>query len=149
MILAQWEHRARYGAMHALFSEGFAFLEKYLEKPAVPGSYEISGTELFARVLNYETHREGFYETHDQYIDIQYMVSGTEKVFCCDREGLKPRGVYDAAEDLQFYEDGAEGAEFLLTPGSFAIFFPEDAHKGGIAPEEPAEVEKVVLKVRV
>jgi YhcH/YjgK/YiaL family protein len=36
-----------------------------------------------------------------------------------------------------------------LTPGSFALFYPEDAHKPNCAWDAPERVRKVVVKVRL
>ncbi|MCX0221867.1 YhcH/YjgK/YiaL family protein, partial [Escherichia coli] len=35
-----------------------------------------------------------------------------------------------------------------LKPGMFAIFMPGEPHKPGCAVETPAEIKKVVIKVR-
>ena len=149
MILDQWSNRKYYKNTHPLFSECFSYIEKYLENPVFPGVYEISGKDIFAKVQSYQTRTDGFYETHDCYIDIQFMVSGIEMVHCIPREGLAPVGEYDPVEDAQFYADTKPGVSFLLCPESFAIFFPEDAHKPAMALDEPAEAKKVVIKVRV
>lgn len=149
MILDQWKNRDYYKNAHPLFAQSFAYLEKYLEKPVAPGIYEVSGTDIFAKVQSYLTRTEGDYETHDHYIDIQLMVSGVERVDYIARESLKAKGEYDPVEDAQFYMDEQPNCSFLLTSGNFAIFFPEDAHKPAMALGEAAEAKKVVLKVKV
>ena len=55
-----------------------------------------------ASVQGYETiaPAEGFYETHEKYFDIQYVVSGKEYVGVTTRDGLKVKTPYDKDGDI-------------------------------------------------
>ena len=46
------------------------------------GKHQIVGDEVFAIINEYETKpaEGGFYEAHRDYIDLQYMVSGSEMI---------------------------------------------------------------------
>lgn len=149
MIYDVWKNRDMYAKIHPLFAEGFAYIAQCLEKMPQPGVYEINGKDLFAKVLEYETRQQGDYETHDQYIDIQYLVEGTENVYIAKRSDLQPKGEYDAAEDVQFYQDDALQSSFVFEAGSFVIFYSEEAHKPSMMIETPENALKVVLKVKV
>lgn len=149
MILDRIENKDCYVAAHPLFREAFAFIEEYLKNPAEPSTYEICGTDLFAKVQDYETHEEGAFEAHDRYIDIQFVVNGVEKVGYVNRKKLGVAVQHDVEADVMFFKDGEDCVEFLLTPGEFAIFFPDDAHKPSQKVGTVAHVRKMVLKVKI
>ena len=97
---------------------------------------------------NYETKSKEnwFWEAHRQYIDIQYIIKGTELIGYSNIDYLKS-GEYDDAKDLLvLYGDGV----FLeVRAGTFVILMPQDAHMPGIAVSTSQSVGKIVLKVRV
>jgi len=87
------------------------------------------------------------YESHRKYIDIQYVISGQEKM------GIAPTGKapaivkeYDPEKDVVFYSM-EDSAVRLADQNHFYVFFPADAHKPGIKAGEPAQVRKVVIKI--
>ena len=85
-----------------------------------------------ASVQGYETiaPAEGFYETHEKYFDIQYVVSGKEYVGVTTRDGLKVKTPYDK-------------------DGDYIILAPEDVHKPRLTAGEKVTVKKIVVKVPV
>ena len=87
-----------------------------------------------------------YFEAHDKFFDIQYLVSGKEQFGVCRREGLTVREEIPA-NDLTFYEEPAESGSILLLPGDFAVVAPEDAHKPRCIAGEACPVKKVVVKV--
>ncbi|MDR2395717.1 MAG: YhcH/YjgK/YiaL family protein [Endomicrobium sp.] len=67
-------------------------------------------------------------ETHKKYVDIQYVIEG------CDIIGWKNllncRKLYrdyQLSRDIAFYDDKPD-FNIVLNQGSFAVFFPQDAH---------------------
>lgn len=149
MIYDSWKNRAMYEKQHPLFAEGFAFIEQCIRSFPKPGIYEINGKDLFAMVQDFTTRQEGYYETHERYIDIQYMAEGKELVYIAQRNELTAKETYDPAEDVRFYEDDDLQSRFVFNAGSFVIFFPDDAHKPSMALGAPANAKKIVLKVKV
>lgn len=113
------------------------------------GDYEIEGEKMFAKVFDItskvieQTHPE----FHKKYIDVQYWVSGEE--LC----GIAPAAERDRiieadkSQDLYFLED-VEGEGFIKArKGCYAVFFPNDVHRPGIAVHQPLTYRKVVVKV--
>lgn len=93
---------------------------------------------------------ENGYEAHREWIDIQYLLKGSEKICCLPLEYLKETKAYDASKDAAFYEEaGVAGQALLVGNGYFAVFFPQDGHKPGLCAGECEEVKKVVVKVKV
>lgn len=147
MIFDQIKNKDLYVKTHTLFEKAFDFLESYLKNELEPGKYEICGEDLFARVMEYDTREDGFYEVHNKYIDIQYIAEGSERICYGEREDFTPLE-YDAEGDFLFLEGGKKKLDFGLHQGEFVIFFPNDAHKPSLDVDGTAKVKKVVLKVR-
>ena len=149
MIFDSFSNKSSYLSTNPLFEKAFDYLENYLKNPVAPGRYEICGKDLFVMVQNYETRDEGLFEAHDQYIDIQCMISGTENVYYANRNNLQVLEEYDENKDVAFYKDSDGCVEFLLRDGEFMIFFPQDAHKPAMAVNGKNDVVKLVFKVKV
>ena len=113
------------------------------------GVYPIDGETVFAQVQEYTTidPKEGFFETHDKYFDIQYIAAGKEMFGICKRDGLVEKE--RAAADLMFYEEPEYCGYVFLDQGDAIVVAPEDAHKPRCNAGEPCEVKKVVVKVAV
>ena len=117
------------------------------ERPAA-GTFEIDGRQVYAIVQDYATldRTQGAWEAHRRYIDLQYVVSGAERIFYAHVSRLTP-GRYDPARDLLPLT--GEGDALTLGPGDFMLLFPEDAHMPRIAVAAPGTVRKVVVKISV
>jgi YhcH/YjgK/YiaL family protein len=113
--------------------------------------YDIDGDNVYAPVSEYLTkdEKDARYEAHRKYIDIQYVVSGTEIIGLAPMsqktEVLEP---YDSTKDIEFLTSG-DGENLIATPERFFIFFPEDAHRPGVKYQENSPVRKVVVKVKI
>ncbi len=104
-----------------------------------------------AIVSEYTTKHENEYgyEAHRQFIDIQYLISGKEKVDCLPLEYLKETRAYTVENDAAFYKEaGVKPLELLLGNDFFAIFFPQDGHMPQLCIDEPEFVKKVVIKIK-
>ncbi|NTV77854.1 MAG: DUF386 domain-containing protein, partial [Clostridiales bacterium] len=49
-------------------------------------------------------------------------------------------------EERDFQAMTGSGSTLNLTAGTFAVFFPQDAHMPGLTVEAPTKVKKVVVK---
>lgn len=111
------------------------------------GRYEIDGENLFVIVQEYDTipKDQGKWETHRRYIDLQYVIRGSEQIGYTHVASLKPVTTYDAGKDIAFFS--GEG-EFLTVPeGGFMLLLPHDAHMPGVAVTTPERVKKAVFKI--
>lgn len=140
--------------IYAGISEGIRLGLEWLRdvKPDVEtGVYELS-SRVKAIVSEYTTKvvNENGYEAHRQFIDIQYLISGKERIKCLPLEYLKETKAYSAENDAAFYEEnGVKPSDLLLGNGYFFIFFPQDAHMPQLCIDAPEEVKKVVIKVNI
>lgn len=90
------------------------------------------------------------YEAHRVYIDIQYLISGKERVCCSPLEYLKEIKPYNEEKDVAFYKDAyVKAQELLIGNGYFTILFPQDGHMPQLCASKPETVKKVVVKVRI
>ena len=115
------------------------------------GVYEIS-PRVKAIVSEYTTKEVNGngYEAHCDYIDIQYLISGLEKICCLPLEYLKETKAYNKDIDAAFYgEADVKHQEMIIGNGYFAVFFPQDGHMPCLCFERPVEVKKVVVKVKI
>lgn len=92
---------------------------------------------------------EVFFESHERYYDIQYVIEGTECCAVTKREGLCIRTPYDAENDITFYDDPKIYSNVLLESGDYIILSPFDVHKPRLVAEKKMEIKKIVLKVPV
>lgn len=114
------------------------------------GKYEIDGSDVYALVQAYDTVTmdKAFFEAHEKYSDIQYIISGEELMSYAPIEALTPSVPYNPEKDIIKYDDSVKGVQMKLTAGEFAIFFPWDGHKPKAAVNDvPSPVQKIVIKI--
>jgi YhcH/YjgK/YiaL family protein len=148
MIIDRLENADRYCDMHPGFAKAFAFLRRsdLTELPAE--RHEIDGDRLFCMISKGpgRPRAEAKLEAHRKYIDIQYVIAGNEEM------GWKPTAdcrvvdvPYDAENDIGFFKDEPDSWN-KVPPGSFVIFFPQDAHAPLVG---NGQIHKAVLKIAV
>lgn len=130
--------------------EALKFLQNATPDTA-PGIYQIT-PRVKAIVSEYETkpQNQNGYEAHRQYIDIQYLITGEEKINSLPLEYLKETKAYNQDIDAAFYEEAnVRPQELLMGNGYFAILYPQDGHMPQLSVTAPVMVKKVVIKVKV
>ena len=113
------------------------------------GRFHLDGERVKGEVQTFPTlpTEQCRYESHRRYIDLQYCIVGGESIgYHPVNAKLEPEGPFDVKNDIQFYcSTPTEGGTIRMQPGSFAIFFPHDAH----APKGRDGVNSFVLKAVV
>lgn len=148
MIVDTLSHHALYAAT-PLLARAFDWLTATDLRALPDGRIEIEPGELAAIVQSYVTkpRSEGRLEAHRRFIDIQYVIDGEERMGWAPLADLSPDGEFDEGSDVGFY--GGAGELVSVKAGSFAVFFPHDAHMPCISPAGgPCAVKKVVVKVK-
>jgi len=152
MVFDTLKHAPQYYGLHEKFEAAFDFIKEAVEKDLAVGKYEIDGKALFASVQEYtpKAPEDGKFEAHKNYIDIQYIISGTETMGDMDLAKATSKSDYNPEKDVEFYHDNDKAGYCVVEDGEFCIFFPHDVHKPGLAFEGVASlVKKIVVKVRV
>jgi biofilm protein TabA len=148
MILDVLENAHQYFAINKGFEKAFNFLTRPDLKELPVEKYEIVDDRVYSMVSkDYGRNKEdALLETHEKYIDIQLVLKGTDnigwkpKTLC-----IKPSGEYNRETDVQFFADDPD-TWITTKSGSFAIFFPKDAHIPLIS---SGRLHKVVVKVAI
>lgn len=113
--------------------------------------YDIDGDNLYAPITEYMTRNEedAQFEAHKKYIDIQYVISGSELMGLAPEAQLKEVTVpYDASKDVEFMTVN-QLSNYKATPERFFIFFPSDIHRPGLKDGKSSPVRKVVIKLKI
>ena len=138
--------------IYAELSERLSAALEYIRSVGADGfseeTVEIADKDVFAMHQLYTTKSEAgrLYENHKEYIDVQYVLEGTEVIRVTDVSGLNVAKAYDTDAALYDYDDGTD---VKLGSGDFVILYPHDAHVPQLQLGAPADVKKIVVKVRV
>jgi YhcH/YjgK/YiaL family protein len=148
MVLDTLERAPRYAALHRDFARAFRFLAETDLDSLPDGRTDIDGDALFVIVDRKDGRgRSGArLEAHRRYIDIQYTMHGEEEIGWSPLAAcVAPTAPFDETKDIVFFDD-APSCWITVARGSFAVFFPEDAH----APLAAAgAVTKAIVKIAV
>ena len=148
MIIDSIDHIENYQNLDPDLARGLALLRA--DYTGVPdGRYEVDGDKLFYMIQSYETKPvNDLPEAHKKYADIQCVLAGAEIMATGALETLEAAEAHPE-RDLYLYH-AKDLDRQTLVPGRFAVLFPQDAHKPGIAPSESERhVKKAVAKVRL
>lgn len=136
----------------AAIRQALEYLRAHDFKQMADGAYDVA-PGIRANVQRYQTKpvAECRPEAHEKYVDIQYIVEGEEYMGWCPLSpDLEVSEAYDAGKDVGFYAKLVPDSDIVLTPGGFAVLYPEDVHRPkGAVDGEPVQVTKVVVKVPV
>ena len=146
MIVAALADAGRYAALHPLFAQAFEFLRNTDLRALPAGKHAVQGEAIFAIVeaCQGRTRAEAQLECHRRYIDIQLVLEGIDQMGWKPlAECVSPATDYDAARDIRFFND-APSSWIATQPGSFCLFFPDDAHAPLVS---AGAIRKVVVKV--
>lgn len=152
MIIADIHSLAPYKAISKNMQFAIEYLEGIGSQSMEDGKYPVAGDDVYAVVSTYLTraHSESKYEAHRNYIDIQCLISGEERIFCNEACRMEAEGDYNAVNDKFNFRDQTGAVSIHLKPGMAAIFYPDDAHKACCKLEdEPKQVRKLLVKVKL
>lgn len=116
------------------------------------GIYYIKDKEIFAKISEYNTEpiRERHPEQHKQYIDIQCIVAGVEKIGV-GRGDMKNIFSDKLLEKDVIYYNKIQNEQYIdLHPGTFIVCFPWDAHRPNCNYKDTVErVKKILIKIDI
>ena len=154
-IYAPLEELLRYKSFKSDFAAGLDYLaglkvNMFQKKPVgFSERVEIKGCDIFAlnSVYKPKPASKAMFESHKQYIDLQMVLHGEEKILisCAKSPVAVP---YDRAKDITFYKPGPS-AVLLMRPKMVAVFYPYDLHAPSLRAGCPALVIKSVVKIKI
>ena len=147
MIFAKLEDAPRYRGVHPRLDAALALLtEEYLK--TVTGERRLLEGEALT-VTRFAVHTSDdearLFEYHERYADIFITAAGEERVDTAESASMEVR------EQRGDYWGGVCKAEqaLRLSPGSFLVLFPGEAHRPGMAVGRCAPIERIVFKVLI
>jgi biofilm protein TabA len=151
MIYTPVARAKKYDYLAGRFAKVYDFLAQENLAGLAVGTLSIQGDEIYALIQTYQTipAEQCKIETHDRYIDVQFIVSGQERMGVVARDGLTAKAPYDPAKDCTFYEEPAEIGSLVMNAGDLVILTPEEAHKPKCICGEAQAVKKIVVKIKV
>ncbi|MEX2681238.1 MAG: YhcH/YjgK/YiaL family protein [Candidatus Sigynarchaeota archaeon] len=143
----------------ATFGVAFAWIEKYKDDPPADATVPLdNGLRVIVQSYHPKNLEDPKFENHHKFIDVQYVVSGTETIFWTKSKDLAITAPYSSEKDVEFCtmkDPAANSTSLLLEAGMFAIFWPGDWHLPCIDPVvahpscivKSGKVKKFVVKV--
>ncbi len=147
MIFDTLNNAQRYSGLGYNLANALKFLRHTDLAGLPPGRIDIDGNNLYALVQEYATRpaEQGLWEAHRNYIDVQYLVNGMERMGFANLGSMQ---LGDYVPEKDFVPLSGTGNYVDLFAGAFVIFFPQDGHMPGLCVGQPEPVKKVVLKVK-
>lgn len=138
------------------FQKAFKYLENiqddFLEIKNKECIKEMITDEIFVLKQAYYTKsRENcFFESHKKYIDIQFMVKGSEYMDVTNIEDLNIVNDYEEKTDfIKYNGKTTDISSLLIKENELAIFYPKDAHQPCIKTDESELIYKAVIKIPI
>ncbi|KXF82224.1 N-acetylneuraminate anomerase [Enterovibrio coralii] len=150
MILGHITQPETYAYLPEAFRRSLAFLSETDMLTLPTGRHDIDGDNIYVNVMAFDTQpaKEKLAEVHKEYIDIQFLISGEERIgFALANENNPIAKDYDAESDFYLVESMVGETNVMMTPGTFAIFLPEQPHKPGCNVTASKPLKKAVVKV--
>ncbi|NBH32062.1 DUF386 domain-containing protein [Clostridiaceae bacterium] len=112
----------------------------------------LKGEALIVRICDRmtEAKEKKLPEVHRRYAELQYVAEGWEQIgYYPDRGDNQILADCLEEKDTLYYKENPLSGEIMLpmTPGTYAVFFPEDVHRPFCQAEAPARVKKIVVKI--
>ena len=147
MIFAKLTDAADYRGIHPRLDRVIDCLNEEFLHQVGTQTQKLEDDLLYVTRFDYETIplEEAFFEAHKKYLDVHLMLQGTERVDISHPDVLT---MFDHKDDFFAYRGEAEQT-LLLSPGSFLVVFPGDAHRIKVQVKGPENVSKVVFKLLV
>jgi biofilm protein TabA len=150
MILDTHDHLHRYaGLFRGVDPQSlFDWLKTCRDVP-LGEKVEFAGDKLFAKTMRLDTGaRDAFkWETHREYIDLQYILGGGEVIEWAPAAKLVADVAYDEKTDFQFYAPAEADALLRMQDGLFTFLFPADGHKPLVADGANRHIHKAIAKI--
>lgn len=132
--------------MKALIQEAWAIAH---DEAKQDGKHELSYPGSFVVLATAETERTEARkaEYHKDYIDVQILKAGAEKLGYSNRLSQESLELTALENDVAFLTDVEDEQFVSLGKGDFAVFYPNQVHRPLCAVDMPSEVNKAIVKI--
>lgn len=149
MVYDMLENASQYSALGAFIKKGLTFLQSANFAALPDGPCKIDGQNVFANISTYvaQPPADILLEGHRNYIDLQYIIKGTELVYVGFLPYVREKDMYNPEKDIAFFTGPAQA--LTLHARQFLLLFPKDVHAPGLLAGDARTVRKAVVKIRV
>jgi YhcH/YjgK/YiaL family protein len=149
MIIDKIENAKIYYGLNERISTALEYIKSTDLINLSEGKYELDGDDIYALINLYDTkdRKDCYLEAHRKYIDVQYVVTGSELFGYASFNKQKSHSAYNDEKDFELFDN--EPVFIRFDEGMFAMFFPDDLHMPGIKINDSSKVKKVVIKVKI
>lgn len=141
----------QYHSNPELWEKAFKFLATTNLDTLSLGKHILDGDNLYVSVTQgpVKSFEDTKWEAHKKYIDIQYVISGKEKMGQVTVDKTSVIVPFDVTKDVGFYSaSDSDAGYYEANPSVFLIFFPKNAHRPGIKLEGCNTDKKLVIKIK-
>lgn len=149
MIIDNIKNLEKYEKVHEQIKNVINFLENFDKNDFKPGRIDINDN-LFASLQSYQTLKaeEKEFEVHEAYIDLQYIVTSSERIDFATKDTYGKAYEIDKEGDFFLTNEIENYSQLFLDEGDFAIFFPGEFHKPGCSLDNDRDMQKIVFKIK-
>lgn len=128
--------------LYSFFSQGLS--------DCINGRYELE-RGIYVNIEEYDSliRASRKYESHNRYIDFQFIISGSEDIEITEAKYLSRIAPYDSKKDIVFYNNSANGLRCKMESGKGILIYPGQAHMPclRLADGVGIHVKKAVAKI--
>ena len=149
MICDSIIHSHQYDVLSDRIADAFRWLRLTDFSNLADGRYELRGADLYIMLSTKQTKpvSEEKPEAHKKYLDIQYIVDGTECIGYCPIEQIEEITEERPDKDIAFFKGPMNYVN--LSSGEFMLAFPQDVHAPGLTLGAVKTVRKAVVKIKI
>lgn len=149
MIFGNIKNLTEYDFFSKAIKECFKYAQTHDLKSYDKGSHEIDGERLFVNIVEYTTTTadERFWEAHKNYLDVHFMLDGTEQIDLNFIQNMQLKEFVPKDDFLPM--DGEKNSSVILHNDDFLICYPADAHRTAVAVNKPETIKKAIFKVKI
>ncbi|HOD93796.1 MAG TPA: YhcH/YjgK/YiaL family protein [Clostridia bacterium] len=126
-------------------------LMKNLDVKSPVGRVMVDGDDFYYTVMEVEVNpiSEIKFEMHKKYIDIHYLIKGSENIGIANGRKLGILVPYLDDKDCSFCKDGDSMSIISMEEKDFCVIYPYEAHKPGGMSREFGKIKKAVFKIKI
>lgn len=151
MIKNSLKYTKNYYNLSDKIKTALIFLEENNLNNFKNGKYLIDGDDIYINIQDYNTKpvEDGKWEAHKKYIDIQYIIEGSENIGVGEIQDFTVSEIYNKENDVEFLKTDNKQQFILLNKNDYIILYPYDVHMPQIKNENSQYVKKAVVKISI
>ena len=144
MLIQSLSHMKNDAGQLPHLDAALACLSLHVHAPA-PARFDFCGGYLMLQEGDTKDVREGDFEAHVKYLDVQVLLEGEETIVWNDLSDLICSAPYDEERDKAMYS--GDGCVMTIRPGTCYICWPEDGHKACRHIHQQTRFRKAMIKL--